>query len=351
MTIEAFRAVFLPTLRAQLETNVARLRPLTGDPEMDRWLDHVVELSQGGKCLRPYLSHAFYRACGGGDPQAYVPVSAFLEIFHLFALVHDDIIDEGVTRHGLPTQHLFVRAALQGRSGSAKPEHIADGQAMLIGDLLLFWSADIVVGADLRGMDRRAVWAGYREMLETVVIGEMMDVDLCTRPSTDMERIRRKSMLKSGHYSMLHPLVLGAAFAGSPEGMALARAAGEHLGLAFQIQDDLLDITGDAKHVGKATMNDLAEGQHTFFTQYVADHGSDEQRATLARFRGRRLTDGEAAQARQVFADAGAIAAGQQAIEQGYDQGRAMLAGAPFLQPEARDELTAFIDRLKERTK
>lgn len=351
MTIEAFRTAFVPHLRSDLQGRVERLSVLSADPVIASWLEHAVALSVGGKCLRPYLANTFYEACHGQAGQLFLRTSVFLETFHLFALVHDDIIDRGIMRHGLPTLQRFVLDTLErdGRNGDLS--HIADGQAILLGDLLLFWSTDVVHGADLPGMDHAAVWRTYRDMLETVMIGEMIDVDGCTRATTDMARVERKSQLKSGHYSMMHPLVIGAAFAGSSAGMTLAREAGTRLGLAFQIQDDYLDIMGDAQHVGKALMNDLAEGQHTFFTQYVADHGTEEQRQALAGLKGRRLTNDEIVHARRVFVEAGAIAAGQAAIVSGYDQGRAMLLGADFLVPAARDELTAFIDRLKERTK
>ena len=351
MTIEAFRETFLPHLRAAMHQRIRHVSTLAEDHLISSWLDHILELSLGGKCLRPYLANSFYAACHGQDRQGFLPISVFLEILHLFALVHDDIIDRGVTRHGLPTAQVFVRNSMQDGGRVGDLSHVADGQAILLGDLLLFWTADIVHHAQLPGMDREAVWNGYREMLETVMIGEMIDVDICTRTTTDRAHVERKSMLKSGHYSMLHPLVLGAAFAGSSEGMALAREAGKPLGLAFQIQDDYLDIVGDEQHVGKAVMNDLAEGQHTFFTQYVADQGTDKQRAVLQRFRGKRIEGADIEIVRDIFRAAGALEAGEQAIHEGYDAGRALIAQAAFLDPQERDELCAFIDRLKRRTK
>ncbi len=351
MTIEAFREIFLPHLSATLIENAARLRKLADDPLLTSWLRHAVDLSLGGKCPRPYLANAFYAACHGQAKEDFLRTSVFLEIFHLFALVHDDIIDRGMTRHGLPTTQRFVLETMEHDARMGDLEHVADGQAILIGDLLLFWTADIVHGADLAGMDRKAVWGAYREMLETVVIGEMIDVDICTRMTTDMAHVERKSLLKSGHYSMLHPLVLGAAFAGSHEGMALAREVGTPLGLAFQIQDDYLDIVGDAKHVGKVLMNDIAEGQHTFFTQYVADHGTQQQRETLTRFRGTRVEGDDIATVREAFRASGALEAGERAIREGYDAGKALLTAADFLAPEAREEIASFIDRLKNRTK
>lgn len=351
MTIEAFRASFLPHLRSDLTSRVERLTATAGDPLIVSWLRHAVELSQGGKCLRPYLANAFYAACHGSAKEDFLRTSVFLEIFHLFALVHDDIIDRGVMRHGLPTSQRFILATMERDTRTGDLAHVADGQAILIGDLLLFWTADIVHRADMAGMDRGAVWSAYREMLETVMIGEMIDVDICTRTTTDMAHVERKSLLKSGHYSMLHPLVLGAAFAGSQEGTALAREAGTPLGLAFQIQDDYLDIVGDAKHVGKVLMNDIAEGQHTFFTQYVADHGTQQQRETLTRFRGTRVEGDDIATVREAFQASGALEAGERAIREGYDAGKALLTEADFLDPEAREGITDFIDRLKNRTK
>lgn len=351
MTIESFRAAFLPYLRTSLTERSERLSTLARDPIISSWLTHMVDLSQGGKCLRPYLANTFYAACHGRDAGNFLKTSVFLEIFHLFALVHDDIIDRGVTRHGLPTEHAFIRESMQrdGRTGDI--EHVSEGQAILAGDLLLHWTADIVHRAEVEGMDRTAVWDAYSEMLETVMIGEMIDVDICTRAETDMAHVERKSSLKSGHYSMLHPLVIGAAFAGSDEGMALAREAGMPLGLAFQIQDDYLDIVGDAKHVGKALMNDMAEGQHTFFTQYVADNGTTEQRETLARFRGKRVANSDAETIRGVYRASGALEAGEKAISDGYDAGKAQIAAGEFLDAASRESLCSFIDRLKNRTK
>jgi geranylgeranyl diphosphate synthase type I len=350
MTIEAFREQFLPILRQHMERKAASLGTLVNNPIISAWLDHVVHLSQGGKCLRPYLANLFYQGCGGKDAEGFLRVSTYAEIFHLFALVHDDVIDEGRTRHGLPAEHKYIEESLKTDRRIGRIEHIAEGQAILVGDLLLSWSHEIIARADLTGMNREVVLRHYQEMVEQVIIGEMLDVDLCTKEIATTEQIQQKSLLKSGHYSMMHPFLIGASFAGSQDGIELARQAGHHMGLAFQTQDDLLDIIGDEREVGKVLMNDIAEGQHTMFTQHVVEHATEEQQQRLLSFKWHRLDKDQACEVRAIFEQSGAIAAGEEVILREYSEAQKILEQS-FLAEEAKQDILVLLEKLKGRRK
>lgn len=277
MELSAFRAVFDPHLDAILAERIARQAALANDQQLADILAHVREVSRGGKRLRPYLVYAMYKTLGGDDDTRALAVAAGIEMFHLFCLVHDDIIDHAETRHGAATLHVVAR---QGEGENAHVQHVANGQAMLVGDLLFSWAHEAVMrGID--GAQREACAEIFSSMIDEVVAGQMLDVALTGRPPADAATIHRKTLLKTATYSFVRPLQLGAALAGRHDLVPVCQAVGEELGLAFQMQDDLFDVIASAKTVGKPVMNDIREGQQTALTAHVFAHASEADRATF----------------------------------------------------------------------
>ncbi len=252
-------AVLLTEAATQAERAIeARLPPETTEPaRLHRAMRYAV--FAGGKRLRPALVLLACRACGGRD-EAAAPGMAAVEMLHTYTLVHDDLpaMDDDDLRRGRPTCH----------------KAFDEATAILAGDALQ--AAAFAAAAEL-GAEAVAVLARDSGSLG-VVGGQQDDLDAAGKPvdAALLERIHRRKTAALIRASCELGALAGAA---TPEQRRAVAAYGEALGLAFQIADDVLDVTADAAALGKTPGKDAAQGKLT----YVAAHGLDAARAEGAR--------------------------------------------------------------------
>jgi geranylgeranyl diphosphate synthase type I len=236
------------------------------------------EFLRGGKRFRALFCwwgwRAFARGIAAEDARADAVVSAAaaLEIFHAAALVHDDIIDNSDTRRGAPAAHIrFAGRHLEG-TWRGDPSSFGRSSAILLGDLLLGWSDELLDDALLELDDRAAARAArleFNRMRSEVTAGQYLDIleEQAWATRTEAEQLEaawRVIRFKSAGYSIESPLVLGAALAGAEEaGLDSVRGFGLPLGTAFQLRDDVLGVFGDPSVTGKPSGDDLREGKRT----------------------------------------------------------------------------------------
>ena len=232
------------------------------DDELRRWRaaePRVVKLAEavrafvlnGGKRLRPaFCVWGYLGADGDPDGAAIASLGAGIELLHTFALIHDDVMDDADTRRGLPSVHRQFMS-----QGSRR---FAEGMAILAGDL-----AHMLAERQLLDLSP-AVRAYWYEMQVELTRGQALDMLHGTRRRVERADARRIAILKSGRYTVVRPLVLGALAAGRTDLERSYRAFGEPLGEAFQLRDDLLGAFGTAEHTGKPVGDDLREGKPTY---------------------------------------------------------------------------------------
>ena len=233
-------------------------------------------VAQPSKGLRPGLCLAVCRAFGGRANDA-IPSAAGIEMLHNAFLVHDDIEDGSEARRGAPTLHRQL----------GTPLAVNVGDAMNALSMRLFRQNVERVGPEraLRIFDE--VDHMLRESLEgqALELGWTKD----NRCDLDLDDYLRLVLKKTAWYSFIHPMRIGAIVAGA-DGVDLNRfdAFGFLLGAAFQIQDDLLNLDGDAASYGKEIGGDLWEGKRTLPLLYALATAPANERVTLAEFAGRR---------------------------------------------------------------
>ena len=223
-------------------------------------------LRGGGKRLRPVLLLLTAEAFGT-DPHDALPAALAVEVFHNFTLVHDDVMDHATERRG--------RAAVHRRWDT--------GTALLAGDLLLVRAYDLL--AETETADLRTLMRPFRRMARRLCEGQAFDKTFETQADVSVEEYL--DMIDGKTAALLGAtLELGGRCgeADSDEADALRRA-GAALGRAFQIQDDLLDLTADPERWGKPVGGDLKEGKKTFLLlralEYTADGAADEDTHAL----------------------------------------------------------------------
>ncbi len=241
------------------------------DGEPHQWLYRVTRSypSRSAKSLRPALCLATAGALGG-RAASVMPAAVAIELLHNAFLVHDDIVDGSLRRRGRPTLSAEYGTALALNAGDALAvlanrvlRHHVQGMERKLGDQL---QREFEVMA-LRTLEGQATELGWRHD----------DVrDLTPEHYLDM------IMHKTCWYTSIHPLRVGALLA--TEGTADLRPMvrfGFHLGAAFQIQDDLLNLEGDEQEYGKEIDGDLFEGKRTLPLIHLTAEATGADRSTV----------------------------------------------------------------------
>jgi geranylgeranyl diphosphate synthase type II len=222
---------------------------------------------RGGKALRPALSIAICLGLGG-QLEAVLPTAATLELYHNAFLIHDDIEDESWSRRGKPTLHI----------DHGIPIAVNVGDAMLSLSLqpLLDNVERVGLGPALRIL--RAV----AHMTRRTVEGQAMELDWVRNNTWQLDDADYLKMveLKTSWYSFITPLQVGAVAAGAgSDQLEPLEAFGRHVGAAFQITDDLLNLRADPEDYGKEIGGDLWEGKRTLMLLHALRNASAEEQS------------------------------------------------------------------------
>lgn len=250
------------------------LRDVIPDSEPRKHLYDPIRaiLLREGKGLRPALCLATCRAFGGDITDA-LPTAAALELLHNAFLVHDDLEDASDYRRGQPTLHREYGVPLA--------INIGDALNALCARLLKqnFARLDPAVCARVFDeFDHLTVESLEGQAME---LGWIRDNDCTIREDDYLQMVLKKT----SWYSFIHPIRLGALIARPQQAdLDLFNAFGCHLGLAFQIQDDLLNLVGSQAKYGKEIGGDLLEGKRTLMLIHLLQSGDAHEKQRLAGF-------------------------------------------------------------------
>ena len=239
-------------------------------PDMDRYLyaPLLAYSKNGGKRHRPLICFAAARAVGGRASLA-LSAAAAIEHFHTAALIHDDIADEAELRRGEPCLHLTEGMGL----------------AINMGDLgLSLVNGTVVKDPALSDAVKVRVIGELIEMTRRTIEGQALDIGWARDGRYDItpEDYLVMATHKTAHYSGAVPLAIGAIVGGGTDAEVEAlRNYGLDTGLAFQIQDDLLNLVGSAESTQKGFRDDITEGKRTLVVVHALQNSASEKRGRL----------------------------------------------------------------------
>jgi geranylgeranyl diphosphate synthase, type I len=241
----------------------------------------IAELTMaGGKRVRPECCALGY-LIAGGEPDApeVVDLGAALELLHACALIHDDIMDQSPLRRGLAAVHAAHSQLHRKLGWSGEPGRYGESVALLAGDLALV-CADRMLGglATLAPRSYPRVREIWDELRIELIMGQYLETTTAARGEADQQLIRWIASCKSGRYTIARPLTIGATLA-LGNGPDLRRTQlidglfgfGLAIGEAFQLRDDLIDLTGDPQVTGKPAGQDLANLRMTALVTTAID--------------------------------------------------------------------------------
>jgi geranylgeranyl diphosphate synthase, type I len=283
----------LARLRARLEERQSRfLADHTGDVDYPEARDMVARIDhfnlRGGKKVRGSLVVMGYRCVGGTDEDRILDAAISVEFLQDFLLFHDDIMDESMTRRGGPSIHCEYRSVHEARGYGGDAGRYGESMGILAGDLAESFGVMALSVSDFPCKDRIRALARYARILRDTGYGQVMDIMSGTGRDvveTDVLRVHR---FKTAKYTLEGPLHIGAMLGGADDGV-LARLSDYAIpvGIAFQLQDDILGLFGTEEEIGKPVTSDLEEGKRTLLMVHALEAGSDDERQAIMEHLGR----------------------------------------------------------------
>lgn len=335
----------LGTLRTGWTDLAAAVVPRPGVLHTDSVLDLLEAMvHSGGKRFRPRMAHWGWVAAGGARTDTgradLVRVGAALELLHVFALIHDDVMDGSPTRRGRPSVHASARGQHERLHGIGDPQRYGENIAILTGDLAHSEAGLLVATLPL------ALQELWRTLCIELMMGQGRDLVGAANGRRDLAHAREVARAKSGAYTVWRPLQLGAVAGGAgPDTLAALERYGVAVGEAFALRDDILGVVGDSATTGKPVGDDIVAGKPTVLMALATQRFSPRWQRAL-----RRAAQGHAS-ARLVAAlqdelvSSGVIAEVEAMIRDAVDAAFAALAD-PAIDPSAVPGLEALARRV-----
>lgn len=325
MSLQEVLAPYVEDVNAAIEAALDPVQPV----DLQRACRHVP--AAGGKRLRPVMALLAAEAVGG-DPDDAIPFAVAVELVHTFSLIHDDMMDEDDRRRGREAVH---RAW----------DH---DTAILAGDTLFARSFEVLADADgpvdvLLDLQRELARA-----TRTICEGQARDLAL-ERGAGDEDTYL--TMIEGKTARIFEASTRGGGLAGGadPDVADDLGAYGLHVGMAFQIRDDLLDVLAREEDLGKPVASDVRAGKRTILYLHARAQATDAQQEVLdGAFGDPDATDKEIAAVRDVFEETGAVDHAQALVDEHTDQALEALESLP--ETPARERLAEVARWAAQRT-
>ncbi len=243
----------------------------------------------GGKRARPALMYWGYKGAGGRLEDEIVEASMSIELTHIFLLIHDDIIDRDSFRHGVWTIHERYRKIAKKLNYLIEPEHFGNSIGIIAGDMAAALGNEIIFNSRFPANQKIAALNKLQYIVKNTVSGEVLDIVLEARGKATEKEILKVHENKTAKYTIEGPLHLGAMLAGGNDEMleSISRYA-IPVGIAFQIQDDILGVFGNEKKLGKPVCSDLREGKQTLLLVKALEKAGKADRERIKSYLGKK---------------------------------------------------------------
>ncbi len=281
------------------------------DKEIEKYFDKVIKEAErkdllsaealtyvkkmtltSGKRLRPALMYFGYLGAGGKEKEKIIKAAVSIELIHMFLLIHDDIIDRDTKRHGVDSMHYYFSKYARKNFPKKDADHFGDSMAIIIGDMLEAYGKRVILESGFSDRLVIKTLAKLQEIIVTTGMGQSKDIHMEHKGSAEEKEILKMYEYKTAKYSIEGPLHLGMLLAGAGEKdqIAISQYA-VPIGIAFQIQDDILGIFGSEKKLGKSVKSDIEEGKQTLLLAKALEKADHKQKKELERIINRGTID------------------------------------------------------------
>lgn len=306
----------------------------------------------GGKRIRAALAVQGYLAGGKKINPAIYDIGAAMELIHSYFLIHDDIIDQDDLRRGRPSMHCRFSNSLSKNIPSDHRDHLGRSLAILAGDISSVWAYELFVRSNFPAEQKIKALDEANQMIFKCGAGEMLDVSIEFKDSPKESDILKVQIYKTASYTIEGPLVIGAILGGAkPSAIKALREFARPLGIAFQIQDDILGLFGDEKEVGKPVGSDLRQGKMTLLIHYALKRADNAQKRIIQSVLGNEnISEEQINNVRAIVEQSSSLAYSQNLVQEFSAQSRNILQKSP-LPNYAKSFLAGLIEYLAKRSK
>lgn len=310
-------------------------------------------LNSNGKLVRGFLISLGYKLSGKEDIDYSYPLSLAYEIFQTSVLVHDDIIDEAIYRRGKETIH-YVNYNKNKEFSNNLAKKLGDSIGICIGDYGFYEANKVIINNYKDDVNFSRILSYYNDIVLKTIEGELIDVELpfdskYRLKDTDLEeKIMLIYKLKTAYYTIIGPLCLGLILGDSSlEKLEAIEKFGEKVGIAFQIQDDILGIYGN---LGKDNGSDIKEYKQTILFSNTVKNKLFKDK--LLKYYGKNIiNDDDIEQVKEIYKKSGAYDYAYQLMNKLYDDAIVDLNNIDWIEQDNKNILFGFIEFLRNRKK
>lgn len=309
---------------------------------------HNVTL-QGGKRIRPYLTTIGYKLNNNSSIEPLLPIAAAQELLHTSLLIHDDVIDKDTIRHGEKNINGHYIDLYSKSIDQETSTHFAHSASIIAGDLLISLSYQLINDSSWKPKQKQDVMTILSRSMYEVAAGQLMDIEAAfMNDSYDPTTIYR---YKTSGYSFVSPLITGATLSDcSEETKQALENYGINLGIAYQLQDDILGVYGDEALTGKSNSCDIREAKRTFLVQSFLNTASTSDKELFNKTFGNINASSESiAELRKCIEDSGAKFETEKTIKDYSYKAKDAISNIP--ESDQKVELLNLVDFLAMRKK
>lgn len=341
-----FKARFDVVLAAYLDDIIRDAR------EKDVFVAEALEYTKtmimaGGKRLRPIMMYYGYKAVGGRDEDAIMRAAISIELIHSFLLIHDDIMDRDHLRHGIGTLHSHYGALSERLFSGVDHRHFGNSMALIVGDMIGALGNQVLFDAAFDPKLILRALSKLQSIIALTVVGQTRDVYIEYAKRATEDEILRMYEYKTARYTVEGPLHLGAILGGGDPAIleGLSRYA-IPLGIAFQIQDDILGIFGSEEKLGKPVGSDIQEGKWTLLVSRATEMLAADEKKDFLRIlgKGENLTSEDIDRFRELVRRSGSLEYARALATDSISTGRQAMVELKGIVPDAQEFLVAVAD-------
>ncbi len=305
----------------------------------------------GGKRLRAAFMYYGYVAAGGEDRERMLRAAVSIELVHIFLLIHDDIIDRDEKRHGMATAHAHFESIARTVFSHADAAHFGNSMAIIVGDMVGALGNQIIFESGFPPERVLKALAKLQNIISFTVLGEAQDILIEYAGKATEAEILSMYEHKTARYTLDGPLQLGVILAGGSN--ELAEAFGRYavpLGIAFQIQDDILGVFGSEERLGKPVGSDIEEGKISILVSRALERTSRGDQNELLHIlkKGNALSQADICRFRDILTVSGSLESARETARAYIESGKREILPLP-LPAETKDFLVGIADYMMNR--
>ena len=316
-------------------------------------LEYFSNLNTNGKLIRGVLTDLGYYLLNNNRKYSNDLALAY-EVFQTAILVHDDIIDQDLKRRGINTIHHENYNKYKDNGNDIEVKHLSNSIALCMGDLGLYEANKIISSSYKDDPNLGKVLNNFNDTVINTIKGEILDVILPFKSKNKSinnnileESIKDIYKLKTAHYTIIGPLSVGLILAGADEiKINDITTFGEKVGIAFQIQDDILGIYSE--DTGKVIGSDIKEFKQTILYSHISKTKYLEK---LEEYYGKDISNETINEVRDLFRISGSLDYSINMMNKMYDESISILNEINWIEENKKEILKGFVEYLRSRNK